>query len=65
MKQNPKTQLQRQLWQFGLNPQDWILERGTGGAYAIKSRHDLETYFRGKTQKTRTRLKWDDLVIAL
>ena len=58
-------ELQKQLCQFGLNPHDWVVQKMSAGAYAVKSRKDQEMYFWGKIIQTADQVKWQKLQIAL
>jgi hypothetical protein len=61
---NLESILLTQLSQFGLNPQDWLLEKITKHSYYIKSRSDQMKYFWGKAKETDAQVKWENLVLV-
>lgn len=57
--------LRQQLSQFGLNPQDWILENKGSGQYLVRHSQDFQTYFLGLAEQNLNSLKWQKLEIAI
>jgi hypothetical protein len=63
--QSEQVNLHRQLRQFGLNPQEWILEREGFNQYVLRNRLDREIYFKGLAKRTLSCLKWRALELIL
>ncbi len=58
-------ELQQQLCQFGLNPQEWTLQQISPRAFAIRDRKDQQTCFWGLVAKNTQTLKWKKLQVAI
>ena len=58
-------QLQQQLCQFGLNPQEWIVQQINSRTFVVCDRKDQQTYFWGSVTKNAQTLKWKKLQIAI
>lgn len=59
------TELQQQLFQFGLNPKEWNIEKRGPNTYVIRHCQDLKIYFWGIIRKSDHQMEWKKLHIAI
>lgn len=57
-------ELTRSLSEFGLSPQEWLIQQENQYSYIIKNKQSPDFYFRGYTDRSAKKPRWHRLQLV-